>query len=365
MKRFSEHIKESAFFTNPGNQLLTTGVTNHYTPVENILTNVKNLFCSLLGVVATIGEDNVSIKLSSSQFTSEAEVNKLLWRSLYNDVFTYGTSSLYGYITSQGLTKVTTVNLGAYYVVYFSPEDIRIAQDPCDMAATSQCNCPCPGEACESKYDEFEVNHIYEDDDDSEKKDDTKGDESDDLTDDKSDDDSEDKKPDATSLSEILKSDDRVKAAKQIEILISQKINLPREYYVALVKFKSGDEAYALRWKYERNLPTGNTSEQIRSLIYIFIDDDNKIWVQDYAKDSIVKLPKEVSTLITNVLDILGAEKTGDPDIFKLKGDKSDDEKDNESDEDKGNESDENKNNESDEENNNDSEDKNNGTDLL
>ena len=43
MKRFTEHIREAANEVKPGNQLLKTGVTNHYTPIENILTNVKNL----------------------------------------------------------------------------------------------------------------------------------------------------------------------------------------------------------------------------------------------------------------------------------------------------------------------------------
>ena len=49
MKRLSRIIKEGA---QPGNQITKTGVTNHYTRIQNILTNVKNLFCLLLGVVA-------------------------------------------------------------------------------------------------------------------------------------------------------------------------------------------------------------------------------------------------------------------------------------------------------------------------
>ena len=376
MKRFSEHIKESAIFSNPGNLLMTTGVTNHYTPIENILTNVKNLFCLQLGIVATVGEDNVSIKLASSYFTSPEKVNELLWRPLYNDVFTYGTSSIQGYITSQGLSKVSTVNLGAYYVVYFSPEDIRTAEDPCDMAAKSQCDCPCPGElaACEGVIDEVEVNRIYEaddllgGDDDSEKKDDLGRDEDSDDNDDDKKEDTDDKKEDkksSTTLKEILANEDRVKAAKQLEILVSQKLSLPRDYYFAFVKFKNGDEAIALRWKYEKKLPTGNSTEKIRSLIHIFISDDYKVWVQDYAKDSIVELPKEVKTLIENILKILEAEKTNDPDVFTLKGikDKSDDEKDSDENNDEdNNEGDEN----SEESNDKDSdEDNDKGGDLL
>ena len=141
MKRFTEHIKESFNEVKPGNQLLKTGVTNHYTPIQNILTNINNLFCLTLGIVASVGEDGVSIKLSSSQFTSEQKTNELLWRSLYNDVFTYGTSSLQGYISSQGLPKVTMINLGGYFVVYFSPDDMPAIANGCNDGCCCKCDC--------------------------------------------------------------------------------------------------------------------------------------------------------------------------------------------------------------------------------
>ena len=71
-------------------------------------------------------------------------------------------------------------------------------------------------------------------------------------------------------------------------------------------------------WKYEKKLPTGKSTENTRSLIHIFTGEDKKIWVQDYAEDSIVELPKEVQTLIENVLKFLKAEKTEDPAVFTL-----------------------------------------------
>ena len=325
MKRFTEHIREAANEVKPGNQLLKTGVTNHYTPIENILTNVKNLFCSILGIVATIGEDNVSIKLSSSQFTTQEKTNELLWRSLYNDVFTYGTSSLQGYITSQGLSKVTTINIGGYYIVYFSPNDIAYAEDPACMAA--KCECPCPCETCECLYDEFELGRVYEKSDtvdDQNNSDDQNQDDNQDIDGSKH---KEDPKPNEVSIDDVLNNEDKVKAAKQLEILISQAVTLPRDYYCAAIKFKNDDEAIALRWKYTKKLPTGNSTENTRSLIHIFTGEDKKIWVQDYAEDSIVELPKEVQTLIENVLKFLKAEKTDDPAVFTLgKGsDESDD----------------------------------------
>ena len=322
MKRFTEHIKETFNEVKPGNQLLKTGVTNHYTPIQNILTNINNLFCLTLGIVASVGEDNVSIKLSSSQFTSQQKTQELLWRSLYNDVFTYGTSSLQGYITAQGLPKVTMINLGGYFVVYFSPDDMPPIANGCNDGCCGKCECPCPCEANECLYDEFEYTRIYEGDDqnqDDQNQDDDNQNQDIDGAKHK-----EDPKPNEVSIDDVLNNEDKVKAAKQLEILISQAVNLPREFYCAAIKFKNDDEAIALRWKYEKKLPTGKSTENTRSLIHIFTGEDKKIWVQDYAKDSIVELPKEVQTLIENVLKFLKAEKTEDPAVFTL-GKSSDD----------------------------------------
>lgn len=331
MKRFTEHIKEAANEVKPGNQLMNTGVTNHYTPIQNILTNINNLFCTSLGIVASVGEDNVSIKLSSSQFTSQEKTNELLWRSLYNDVFTYGTSSLQGYITAQGLPKITMINLGGYFVVYFSPDDMPAIANGCDDECCDKCDCPCPCEANECLYDEFEFSHVYEEDDQNQDDKQNQEDPSDKKSENNEDIDGakhkEDPKPNEVTVEDILNNEDKVKAAKQLEILISQAVNLPREFYCAAIKFKNDDEAIALRWKYEKKLPTGKSSENTRSLIHIFTGDDQKVWVQDYAKDSIVELPQEIKTLIDNVLKFLKVEKTDDPAIFTLgkESDKSDD----------------------------------------
>ena len=85
MKKFSS-FNENFTETNPGNAL---GVTNHYTPVQNIVTNISNLFCVRLSIVATVAEDGFSIKLSSVQFTSEQKTSEILHRSMYNDAFSY------------------------------------------------------------------------------------------------------------------------------------------------------------------------------------------------------------------------------------------------------------------------------------
>ena len=343
MKRFSEHIKESKInnVVTFGNSL-NNGVTNHYTPVQNILTNIKNLFCQLLGVYAEVAEDGFSIKLSSVQFTSEQKTSEILHRPMYNDVFSYGTSSLEGYIMSQGLRKVTLINLGSYYVVYFSPEDIKAAQSPINMENnvkgytsvgeySGEC-CPNPCEMKESLYDEFELCYLNEKEDNSNNSNDNSGDQNnnndssgdesnntDNSSNDNSNSDSDDK------ISEILNSEDKVKAAKQLEIIVSQKIQLSREFYFTAIKFKNEDEAIALRWKYDKKLPNGKSTENVRSIMHIFGTGENAIWVQDYAKDSIVELPKEIKQLIENVLKILGAKSTKDPAIFNLGNGSSDD----------------------------------------
>ena len=317
MKRLSRIIKEGA---QPGNQITKTGVTNHYTPIQNILTNVKNLFCLLLGVVAEVGEDNVSIKLSSSQFTSKQKTEELLWRAMYNDVFTYGTSSLYGYITSQGLPTVTFINLGGYYVVYFSPNDIKTAEDPNKMALNAM-----PEAANESMLDEFEIGtFIKEDDSEEEMKSET-----------------------VSKVLELLDGPDKVKAAKQLELLVSKEIQLPREYYFSAIKFKSGEEAIALRWKYTKKMPFGKaegdgeyketTVENTRSLMHIFGKGEKAIWVQDFDEDSLVELPEEVKKLIQSILDLLEAGETDNPSVFSLTGERK------ERKDDEGNEDDDNK----------------------
>jgi hypothetical protein len=275
----------------------------------------------LLGVVAEVGEDNVSIKLSSSQFISKQKTEELLWRAMYNDVFTYGTSSLYGYITAQGLPVVTFINIGGYYVVYFSPNDIKTAESPSKMALNAM-----PAVANESMLDEFEIGtFIKEDDSEEEMKSET-----------------------VSKVLELLDGPDKVKAAKQLELLVSKEIQLPREYYFSAIKFKSGEEAIALRWKYTKKMPFGKsdgdgeyketTVENTRSLMHIFGKGEKAIWVQDFDEDSLVELPEEVKTLIQSILDLLEAGETDNPSVFSLTGErkerKDDDENKDEDDDD-------------------------------
>lgn len=309
MKVFSKYINESGCATadvNQGNALLNTGVTNHLTPIGNIVTNVKNLFCLPLGVVASVGEDGVSIKLNCSRFTSPQEIQKIL----YNYEIMRGTC-LASYIMSQGLDLCKTVNLGQFYIVYFCPSDIKTSQPGVEP---EQANLPCKEQL------DFEVemiNVIKESEDDEEIADVTK-----------------------QKISELINSKDKVKAAKQFELLIGQEMELPREYYFAGVKDKAGNESIALRWKYTRRAAKNQTTEITKSLINIYDEGKDGVFVADFDKDSMFQLPEEVKKLIENILDFIGAQETDDPCVYSLNGegakkkdenDKSDDKSDDKS----------------------------------
>ena len=326
MKKFTS-LFENFTEKNNGNDMLKTSVTNHYTPVQNILTNINNLFCCRLSIAATVAEDGVSIKLTSSKFGTEKAIDELLYWPLYSDV-NYTQSTLAAYIQSQGLNKITKINLGSYWVVYFSPTDIKTAEDPTMMC--KDC-CPYPCEALESVLDEFEMTSIIKEDDTEE----------------------EMKSATVEKVLELLDGPDKVKAAKQLELLVANEIQLPREFYFAAIKFKSGEEAIALRWKYTKKMPFGKaekdgeykeiTIENTRSIMHIFGKGDQAIWVQDYDKEALVQLPDDVKKLIDSILDLLEADKTDNPAVFKLTGERKErdtDDKDEDKDKDEENKDD-------------------------
>ena len=319
MKIFSKYINEQCTTAdvNPGNSLMRTGVSNHITPIGNIVTNVKNLFATRLGVVASVAEDGVSIKLNSSHFTDKKEIEKIL----YNYEIMRGTC-LATYIMSQGLDLMKTVEIGQFYVVYFCPKDIMTAMPGVEP---EQASLPCK-EMADFNLQEAEMILIHED--------------------------AEEELADVTKekLQEILKMTDRVKAAKQLELLVNQEMELPREYYFAGVKDKMGNESIALRWKFTRSGGKGQTVEITKSLINIYDDTDDGVWVSDFAEDSLVELPEEVETLIKNVLDFIGASEGDKKGVYSLSGeskkkddDDEDDKKDDEKDKDKDDEKDDKK----------------------
>lgn len=311
MKRFSDFnkaminkpVEENCVTSdvNPGNALSTTGVTNHYTPVQNILTNVKNLYACRMSIAASLAEDGFSIKMNSSKFTSEDEIKKMLYTPLDRT-----TIPLAQYITSQGLDKIKMIKVGDFYVVYFSPKDIKAAEPGLEAP---QAEAPVK-EMLDYNIEEAEITTITEDEDDEELEDITK-----------------------KELSKLIDEKDKVKAAKQFMQIVSQQMELPREYYFAGVKDKDGKESIALRWKYTKRRPHKKTAEVTRSLINIYGNDKDGVWVGDFDEKSMFKLPDEVKKLIENILDLLGAEKTKDECVYSL--DKKNSDKDEKKEEDK------------------------------
>lgn len=304
MKRFSQltnNVNECCVTSdvNPGNQLSQTGVMNHYTPVQNILTNIKNLYCTRLGVVASIAEDGVSIKLNSTKFVNEQEIRKVLSETLYNDG-----SCLQTYIMQQGLDKMSVVDLGMYKVVYFSASDLKTPQPGLESDPCQDCK-----ESFLLNIDEAELIDINEaNDDDVELEDETH-----------------------KTLMELINSKDKVKAAKQFAAIVAKEIALPDEYYFCGVKDSDGEESIALRWRYMKRRPHKKSVENTRSLINIYGDGKEAIWVQDFDEESFFKLPDDVRKLIESILELLDAQKTKDPCVWMIGEEEDKDEKESDS----------------------------------
>lgn len=320
MKRFTNVFTEGNVFpttstqksvtadVQPGNSYPGNGVTNHYTPIENILINVRNLYSTHLGIVASIAEDGVSLKLNSTKFVTKQNVNKVLFGEWFDNSVYNHSMSLGSYIQSQGLDKITLVELGQYIVVYFSPSDMMQVSVPCsnpganDDDACVGCTCT---EMLQFGIDDAELDTITEaSDDDEEILDITK-----------------------KEIKDILVSKDKVKAAKQLAVLIGNHVELPQDYYFAGINISNDGQAIALRWKYLKKRPHNKTSEVKRTLIYFFEPDSKEpIWIGDFAKDVMFSLPDEVKKLIENILDVIGAKKTNDPCVYVYDETKQDDE---------------------------------------
>lgn len=276
MKKLSELYLES-FDSNPGNSLDCLGVTNHYTPINNIIVAIRNLICCRLGVIAEPGEDGVSIKLHSSKFTDEESINALLYDKL--DRFT----SLDSYIRMQGLTKRTIVDLGAYKVVYYSPEDIKQAENPEIMAQVPDTDIEPTTEGLKN------IKAILEEHEDK-----------------------------SVNWVEIFDNEDKTVAAALFQDKIKDKVELPENYYVKATKDTNDNVCIAVRKKYYFRKPFDEQIEKIKSIINIYSSDN--IWVSGY-QDCII-LSEVDKDLIENILDIIDAKETDDKCKFTLSSSK-------------------------------------------
>ena len=270
--------------------LSTVGVTNHYTPIQNIITNVRNLFAPYFGLVVEPGEDGVSIKIHNSGFISKQAVNDILYKKV--DRYT----SVADYICQQGLCAIKLVNVGKFYVVYFCPTDIKSAEEPNvmssdipnDIATVAPCQ-----EQLTYNIEEAELSSIHESAWDEEMEDKTK-----------------------EELMDIINQSDKIKAAALFAEKLAHVITLPDCVYVKAVKDESGNESIAIRKKYTKRRPFGKTSENVKSLINIYHVGNDGVWVDPF--DEKESLDEETSNLINSILSWMGAEETGDPCVWKL-----------------------------------------------
>lgn len=272
---------------NPGNGL---GVSNHYTPIFNIITNVRNLFGLRLGVIVEQSEDGVGLKLHSSRFYSEKEVYDTLDAPMYPG--SYGSTTLRNYIVSQGLSSVKLVRVGTYLVVYFEPTDIRTAACP-DECPT--CDYACCHEMLDRNIEEAELStiSINEDYDDNEI----------------------DDAPNQDVL-DIVVGKNKVKAAIALAEIISAELTLPEGYYFKAVKDMDGVESVALRYKYQRRRPFGKTVDLSKSIINIYGDGPEAIWVDVFNDKKSCDI--DLKNLVESILRILGAKETEDECVYGL-----------------------------------------------
>ena len=250
------------------NESLGNGVSNHYTPIQNIIINVRNLYAQFWGLVVTPGEDGVSIKITGSEFTSKERINDIL----YSNVFNSYSSSLASYIISQGLTEINILDLGASYVVYFSPNDIKSAEIPMAKTCTEMLHY----NLMESEMSKLSYNNEEELEDNIKK-----------------------------DIAEIFDLQDKIQAASQFDEVLSHKIQLPEGYYIKAVKDSDGNNSIALRKKFEKRRPFGKTIECTKSLINIFNSGKDGIWIDDF--DNKDNMNKDDVALIENILDFIGA----------------------------------------------------------
>ena len=291
MKTLSQ-LREN-FDCNPGN-CVKLGVTNHLTPVNNIITNVRNFFGSLLGIVVEPGEDGVSLKLHSSKFVSPEEITKVI------DTPCMGQSTVRSYICQQGLCNVKLINLGMYYIVYFGPTDIRTAENPDKVAKDAKCqNCVCK-EMLEFNIDEAEmetidlgINESAAKFDDEELEDKTK-----------------------EQLLKFIKGTDKVKCAEKLAELLADDLELPEDYYFKGVKDADGNESIALRYKFQRRRPFGKEVTLSKTLVNIYNVGDNAVWVEaNLTRD--LNHP-EMNRIVDAVIKLIGAKPTDDPCVYAI-----------------------------------------------
>ena len=275
-------------FANPGNGL-AQGLTNHYTPIDNIVMNVRNIFGALLGLVVSKAEDGVSLKIQSSTFTDPDKTQDILYSSTFD-----GRTYLAPYIMQCGLQDLKIINIGQSCVAYFCPGD---------LAGYSNSECT---EMKESKILECEMfGQVHENFEEEELEDKTQ-----------------------EELAEIINNKNKVKAASDFEEKLKNVLTLPENLYIKATKDIDGHESIALRYKFEKRRPFNGKADSVISLMNIYSTGANAIWVDAFLNRDIYS--QDIINTIETILQFLNAQPTDDECIYNIQDENTSDETDSE-----------------------------------
>lgn len=292
MKSFSQFIEAAVVQTPncimPGN--LNNGVMNHYIPIENIVINVRNIFAPWFGLVVEPGEDNRTLKVYNSTFSSQEAVDAVI--NFKPD----GRTSLREYVAMQGLPLYKTVAQGNTLVVYFYSTDIAGQEDPATFTGHP---IPPVDEPLPAPYEEAllfstdeELSQVLEE------------------------------VSEETEMRDILNKTfydlagaaDQTESDKKWASALGENVRLPNGYYWANVKDEDGHKSIALRKKIVKRQSFGRSNKYVISLINIYNNGKNAIWVGCFDQKD--QCPAEDVELIESILSFIGAVPTQDPCVF-------------------------------------------------
>lgn len=264
---------------------MTQGVMNHYTPIDNIIMNTRNIFGALLGLVVSKGEDGISLKIQSSSFTNPEVTRNILYNSTFD-----GHTYLYTYIMNQGLRGLKILDLGSTCIAYFFPNDL--AEDPCSNDTCCGCR-----EMKESRIIECELATIEElsvnEDQEVELEDRTK-----------------------EELAEIINNNNKVKGAADFVNKMANVITLPENMYIKATKDIDGHESISLRYKTVKRRPFGGKMDSVTSLMNIYCTGANAVWVDAFLNKGLYD--DDVINVINSILQFIGAEETSDEAVWNI-----------------------------------------------
>lgn len=264
---------------------MTQGVMNHYTPIDNIIMNTRNIFGALLGLVVSKGEDGISLKIQSSSFTNPEVTRNILYNSTFD-----GHTYLYTYIMNQGLRGLKILDLGSTCIAYFFPNDL--AEDPCSNETCCGCK-----EMKESRIIECELATIEEssvnEEQEVELEDRTK-----------------------EELAEIINNNNKVKGATDFVNKMANVITLPENMYIKATKDIDGHESISLRYKTVKRRPFGGKMDSVTSLMNIYCTGANAVWVDAFLNKGLYD--DDVINVINSILQFIGAEETSDEAVWNI-----------------------------------------------